>query len=410
MADDRSVFPGDAEPPAGRAVGRSTGRWLNRETAERLLTGEAADNAVAPAHRDEADRLARTLDALAAMSAAPVPEDEELPGEAAALAAFRKLRADRAPDPASDFSHGEALSHEKSRSPGRPLPHGHSCSAGQACPHGPAPAPAEDGGVVRIGGRARPHGRRRPRWNRPARLGLATALTVSMVGGVAVAAGTGFLPTPFDDAAPGPAASVSAAATPAPDKPLVPTTPGAGAGSAAPGGGTKGTPAPGTDGSGGPAPRADDLVASCREKKAGRALDAERRGTLERAAGGSARVPAYCTGLLDDRDSGDRDSGGRKSGGENSGGPTGGKKEHDHRDQRNGAGNGGRNGGGNGGGSAGRAGGKTGGTTGQDGKGRGGGKDDKGDKGGKGPEGGKGGRAGAGDKNTKNTGNTGNSE
>ncbi|MFC9292180.1 hypothetical protein ACFT0E_36975, partial [Streptomyces sp. NPDC057052] len=83
MADDRCVLPGDAgdtEPPAGPAEGRSTGRWLNRGTAERLLAGETADNAVAPAHRHEADRLARTLGALAAMSAPPVPEDEELPG------------------------------------------------------------------------------------------------------------------------------------------------------------------------------------------------------------------------------------------------------------------------------------------------------------------------------------------
>jgi hypothetical protein len=318
MADDRRVFPGDGEPATGPAAGRSDGRWLNRETAERLLAGEAADNAVAPAHRAEADRLARTLGALAAMSAAaPVPDDEELPGEAAALAAFRKAHADRADRAAAErpgFVAGPAFS-------SRPVP------------------PADEAGVVRIGGRTPSYGRRRPRWSRPVRLGLAAALTVGMVGGVAVAAGTGLLPTPFDDAEPGPAASVSAAATPGPDRPLVSpppeATPDGGAGSAAPDGDAGTAPAPGGPGS------ADDLTGACREKGAGGKLGAERRRALERAAGGSARVPAYCVGLLGDRDRGGQDPTG-------SGGGKGGK------------------------GSKGDQGGKTGGTAGQDGKGRGG--------------------------------------
>ncbi|MFD7342996.1 hypothetical protein ACFV9K_01585, partial [Streptomyces pharetrae] len=66
-------------------------RWLDRETAERLLRGESPD-AVDPAARDQAERLAETLGAL---SAPPPPTSEELPGEAAALAAFRKVRAER---------------------------------------------------------------------------------------------------------------------------------------------------------------------------------------------------------------------------------------------------------------------------------------------------------------------------
>ncbi|MFD0504807.1 hypothetical protein ACFQ0G_21695 [Streptomyces chiangmaiensis] len=51
--------------------------------------------------------------------------------------------------------------------------------------------------------------------------GLAAAVAAAMIGGVAVAAGTGALPTPFDE--PGPAASVSAAVTP--HKPLLTPTP-----------------------------------------------------------------------------------------------------------------------------------------------------------------------------------------
>lgn len=66
--------------------------WLDRETAEILLRGESL-KAVDPAVRDRAERLAETLDALAAY---PAPTSGELPGEAAALAAFRKARADDA--------------------------------------------------------------------------------------------------------------------------------------------------------------------------------------------------------------------------------------------------------------------------------------------------------------------------
>ncbi|MEV6616107.1 hypothetical protein AB0N31_20035 [Streptomyces sp. NPDC051051] len=359
MADDRCVFPGDAggtEPPAGPAEGRSTGRWLTRETAERLLDGETADNAVAPAHRHEADRLARTLGALAAMSAPPAPEDEELPGEAAALAAFRKVRADRAPDAGPAFSPGRAAARE-------PAP-----GDEPGFPYRPAPVPGEDAGLVRIGGPVRSHGRR-PRLRRPARLGLAAALTVGMVGGVAVAAGTGLLPTPFDDAEPGPAASVSAAATPGPDRPLGSPTPGAspgGTGPATPDGGTRGTSAPGPDGSADDSgARADDLAASCREKGAGRALAAERRRTLERAAGGSARVPAYCAGLLGDRE------------GQDLGRPDGGKTTDE------GDGDGDEQGGG-------QSAGQSGGTTGKGSESRGGKKSAEGEKADKGAKTGKG--------------------
>ncbi|MEU8033735.1 hypothetical protein AB0C13_34835, partial [Streptomyces sp. NPDC049099] len=63
-------------------------KWLNRETAERLLRGEPLE-AVDASARDQAERLSRALGALAAEAA---PASGELPGEQAALAAFRKAR------------------------------------------------------------------------------------------------------------------------------------------------------------------------------------------------------------------------------------------------------------------------------------------------------------------------------
>ncbi|MBC7271394.1 MAG: hypothetical protein H5T76_22235, partial [Streptomyces sp.] len=142
-------------------------RWLDRDTAERLLRGEPLDAAGADA-REPARRLA---DALGALSAQTPLTSEELPGEDAALAAFRKARTDR----------------EEERA---------------ALGTGSRARPGADAGLVRIGvrpPRADRSGRaRRPRWGRPLRLGLAAALTAGMVGGVAVAAGTGVLPTPFD--------------------------------------------------------------------------------------------------------------------------------------------------------------------------------------------------------------------
>ncbi|MER6694839.1 hypothetical protein ABT329_38990, partial [Streptomyces minutiscleroticus] len=63
-------------------------KWLNREAAERLLRGEPLECADA-AVRARADRLAGTLRALAAGTP---PTGPELPGEAAAVAAFRQAR------------------------------------------------------------------------------------------------------------------------------------------------------------------------------------------------------------------------------------------------------------------------------------------------------------------------------
>ncbi|MFI9823021.1 hypothetical protein ACIHFC_21470 [Streptomyces sp. NPDC052013] len=267
-------------------------RWLDRETAERLLSGlppEAAD----PAARERAERLARTLGALA-----PAPlTSEELPGEAAALAAFRKAREER---------------------DGRYETHGAGRRTATA---------AVEAGVVRIGTPRTdaPATARRSRWTRPVRFALAAAVAAGMVGGAAALAGTGVLPGPAGDPGSDPAASVTATAAPnerplaSPESPegtrggATPDSggqPSAGAagttrpdGSAAPGdkdpGG--GTAKPGAD-SGDPAARSGrdwkQIAAACRDLRDGKGLDGDRRRMLEGAAGSASRVATYCKGVL----------------------------------------------------------------------------------------------------------------
>jgi hypothetical protein len=280
MADERCVFPGDAESHSGAAAGRTPGRWLNAETAERLLRGESLDNAVEPAARDEAERLAKTLGAL---SVDP-PSSAELPGEAAALAAFRKVRVER----------GAALT---------------ASGTGARA----AGAHAVDAGLVRIG--APGHRAPRPRRGRgrPVRFGLAAALAFGMAGGVAVAAGTGMLP--FSDDEPGPGVSASAAASS--DRPLSSPSPEAGIeGEPTPGGSTGGSADPGgsrDDAGGGEstAPGSDGdsrpggfgtwwngAASACRDVRDGKTLSSDQRRDLEGFAGGSTHVWKYCKDIL----------------------------------------------------------------------------------------------------------------
>nr|WP_253267965.1 hypothetical protein [Streptomyces asoensis] len=273
-------------------------RWLDRETAERLLRGESPDNAVDATAREEAERLARTLGALSALAAEPLPADEELPGEAAALAAFRKAHADRADLAGRAGPAGLATG-----------PAGLDGGTTAAATGRLRVAHAADAGLVRIGGRV-PEAGRPARWSRPGRLGLAAALAAGMVGGIA--AGTGVLPTPFDGAEPArPVASVSAPVAPD-EHPLVPPTPEASGGDEDPATPDGGTGATGredtgngkTDGapSATPDPRGTwptGVTSSCRDLSAGRTLDTERRRTLEHLAGGPTRVPKYCAGVLD---------------------------------------------------------------------------------------------------------------
>ncbi|MET8566252.1 hypothetical protein ABZV75_38955 [Streptomyces flaveolus] len=283
-------------------------KWLNRETAERLLRGESLE-VVDPSVRDQAERLSRALGALSA-EAAPAPG--ELPGEQAALAAFRKVR--------------EAAEAER-----------------PAAAHAPAatrtPAGGTDAGLVRIGAPARTGIRsRRSRRGRPVRLALAAAVAAGTLGGVAVAAGSGVLPTPFDDEHPRPASSVSPDTTTG--QPLAsPSAPGDGTGTGAPGGGTHGRSGgnddevAGTDdgagrnavpGSGAPSATSGTgwlgAPSACRALRDGKDLDAGRKRALERLAGGPGRVTTYCKVLLGAGDSGSGGTGGANSGG--SGGNT----------------------------------------------------------------------------------------
>ncbi|GGN24742.1 hypothetical protein [Streptomyces fuscichromogenes] len=294
-------------------------KWLNRVTAERLLRGESLE-AVDASARDQAERLARTLGAL---SARATPASAELPGEEAALAAFRKAR-----ESAEDAGTGAVA---------QPWTGGR----------------AADAGLFRIGAGSRPNrvpGRPGTARLRPARLGLAAALTVGMLGGVAVAAGTGVLPTPFDDNRPGPAASVSAAGTPArPDGSSSPesllggesATPSSGATSAG-----SGQSAPGSSGRpknrdsaspGFPAGGWSGALTSCRAIQNGKTLGADRKRALEGLAGGPGRVNKFCKAVLgpgltgkdtasgDDNGSGNGGGSGGGSGGENGGSGQGGQ-------------------------------------------------------------------------------------
>ncbi|MEV8429297.1 hypothetical protein [Streptomyces chartreusis] len=260
-------------------------RWLDRETAERLLRGESLE-AVDAADRDQAERLAKTLEAL---TAEPPLTSAELPGEAAALAAFRAAREGR-----------DGTSATVGDGPARPAPE------------------AADVGLVRLGSPVRAV--RRPRWARPVRLGLAAALAVGMVGGIGVAAGTGVLPTPFDRNEPArPAATVSA---PVPtENPLISPSPRTGdEEEPTPDGGSEPPSASGspedTVEPGGPAAGDHDsaskdgkdgakagrwwkaVTSYCRDLRDGRPLPVDRRRTLEGAAGSSARVWKYCKGVL----------------------------------------------------------------------------------------------------------------
>lgn len=300
--------------------------WLDRETAERLLRGESLDNAVDAAARDDAELLAKTLGAL---SVEPPMSSTELPGEAAALAAFRKVHADRATAAASGQAPSAASRHTFSA----------------------------DAGLIRIG--APGHRAPRPRRRRPVRIGLAAVVAFGMVGGVVVAAATGVLPKPFGEDGPRPGASVSAAVTP--DRPLVSPSPDDaaegeptpdGSAGASPDQGTPRTDAggapsadPGADGkgrTGGFGSWWDGASSACRDMRDGKRLSGDRRRALERLAGGSTHVGTYCKGVLntsdgqagreDDRKDSDqnRDGSGGQSGDDESHHGDSGGNDHGH--------------------------------------------------------------------------------
>lgn len=269
-------------------------RWLDRGTAERFLNGEPPE-AADPTTRDQAERLAATLRAL---TAPPPPADAELPGEAAALAAFRTLR-----------EKGEGRAGTEPDSAHR------------------AGTKTADVGPIRIGAARgdRSGTADGPRRLRPLRLGLAAALVAGMVGGAAVLAGAGVLPTPSDDARSDPAASVTATGT-HPGRPLVTPPPeGGGAtpegahsesaagkdGVGAQGDGDSRTPGRTGSDAGEPAARSGrgskQLASACRAWRDGERLNGERRRMLEHAAGGPSHVARYCENALSMEDAEDPD-------------------------------------------------------------------------------------------------------
>jgi hypothetical protein len=245
--------------------------WLDKDTADRLLRGEpvvAVDDHV----RAQAARLHAALDSAA--RPAGYPENGELPGEKAAVEAFR-----RAAEVKSD-----ALGPVRLRT---------------------APARSRAAGL----------------WYRPVRFGLAAAVAACTLSGVAVAAGTGLLPSPFSSPAPRPASSVSATASPGPLSPTgsgTSTVPGANAGNGAAGQqdhprqhpeyGSAGPGSPsGTSGPNRRSPGRDaygkadgvfpKLLEACSRYRAGR-VDEDRRHTLETQAGGASKVGQFCDRVL----------------------------------------------------------------------------------------------------------------
>ncbi|MFI5745529.1 hypothetical protein ACIBBE_06280 [Streptomyces sp. NPDC051644] len=174
--------------------------WLDKDAAERLLRREPVDP-VGGHLCTEAERLAAALDAAAR---AARPATGELPGEAAALAAFRAAtHSARARTRAAN-----------------PQVKGYAEQPGE-----PAPAddvlepvhirPASGGFAPDRSSSSAGSGRTRSlRWSRPIRFGLVASFAGCALGGVAVAASTGMLPGPFGGHTPVPATSVSAAATP----------------------------------------------------------------------------------------------------------------------------------------------------------------------------------------------------
>ncbi|WP_405478877.1 hypothetical protein [Streptomyces sp. NBC_00009] len=318
-------------------------KWLDRDAAERLLRGEPLE-AVDAATRARAARLAGTLDALAVTRV----DGGELPGEAAALAAFRKAHESVAEEPGAAALKARRARHRGALAPVSSL-HGAVGRESDANANADADAlAASDVGSVRL---ARP-GARPVRWGRPVRFGMAAALAGCMIGGVAVAAGTGVLPSPFGGPSePGPAASVSAAASP--EQPLTSPSPdisetdGGRSGSAVPDGHSHapGSGAPSQDDTAGRPGRAttqpgtglresdaadreawrQHLVDACRKYRSGTLSDSEE----ERLRAAAKRIATkkrdrdpdrFCARVLEEADdSGSGDDGGNKNDDMNSG-------------------------------------------------------------------------------------------
>lgn len=167
--------------------------WLDKEAAEKLLRREPVDPADGLPGQD-AERLTAALDAAFRTAR---PATGELPGEAAALAAFRAApRASRTTGAASTGPVRATGADGDADDDAGMLAPVHIRAAGS-------------GPVSRSAGSRGP---RPMRWSRPIRFGLVASVACCAIGGVA--AGAGMLPGPFGRHTPTPATSVSAAASP----------------------------------------------------------------------------------------------------------------------------------------------------------------------------------------------------
>ncbi|MGW7461718.1 hypothetical protein [Streptomyces sp. NPDC054797] len=303
--------------------------WLDEAAADRLLRGEPVEPVGQAADRRariEAARLRAALDALAP-SAGLASAGAELPGEAAALAAFRAARATTG----TPVGTPAAVSGEPLIDLGRIVP---------ADAHAHAPAAASVRALA-------------PRRRRTVSFGLAAALASVAVGGLAAAAGAGLLErSRHDSAGPGPALSVSAEenpapgtgtgaptpgpklrSTPLPDGSHATATPGAtqppgadgrttqgsgngagtSSGTAATGGGSGKDARDGQSGAGGAGGTQDTFTGDlakdreaqnrltvdlCKDFRSG-VINDDRRERLSRLADGIARIPKYCETVLD---------------------------------------------------------------------------------------------------------------
>ncbi|MEI5102021.1 hypothetical protein RB200_30260 [Streptomyces sp. PmtG] len=313
-------------------------KWLDRAAAERLLRGERLDG-VAHHDREQAERLAETLAALSAPKPAKTGADGELPGESGALAAFRAARggdtwaSEAAPVTPDTGVTAGATGASGAVSAGVGTGAGARDVPGVPEVRGAVGAPAAGGGdePVRIGAAAA----RPVRWGRPVRLGIAAALAACMAGGVAVAAGAGVIPSPFQRAERAPATSASPLERP--ERPLrspstdkaVPPDEVPDDESSAPEEDPSDDPersvppkeSETSEGTGGderpeatenPGPGAESgergrkngrkwyrhVVSACRDYRSG-ALGGDKRRSLEEAARGADRVREFCDRLLD---------------------------------------------------------------------------------------------------------------
>ncbi|MFJ9466788.1 hypothetical protein [Streptomyces caniferus] len=313
--------------------------WLDKDTAEQLLRGEP----VSARHGDGARELEQLLEAAAAV-AARAPETVELPGEEAALAAFRQAAR----------------------------------GAGRRAAGGTVPGAGRTARTADLADRTR--------IARPFRRGFAVALAACAIGGVAVAAGTGVLPGPFRGGDPAPASSVSADETPGPFRTGEPgaqtdgttaqtpdATPGRKdtappSGTPTPGSSRGAGTSPGTGASGGtgrghtkPGDGRTDpgrgskknlLLALCQNYESGKrgAMDRDTLRRLESKAGGPEKVHAFCRAYLvryqnvgGSGGSGDNDGfiggtgGGAGGSGQSSGGSGGDEDDESHPSQPPGA-------------------------------------------------------------------------